>query len=90
MATMPEGLGVVEQHEWRSQNDPAYRDVHLAAPSTKRHHNSQEHTDGATAGGDQVDQLTGDDLEAAVRDANIEGRSTMTADEKRQARRDQA
>lgn len=34
-----------------------------------------------------IDDLKGDALERAVTDANIEGRSTMTADEKRAALR---
>jgi uncharacterized protein YdcH (DUF465 family) len=32
---------------------------------------------------DEIDQLKGDDLDNAVKDAEVEGHSTMTADEKR-------
>lgn len=37
---------------------------------------------------DPIDDLKGEDLEAAVADADIEGRSSMSAAEKRQALRD--
>lgn len=37
--------------------------------------------------GDEYDQLTGADLDKAAADADIEGRSEMTADEKREALR---
>ena len=37
---------------------------------------------------DDIDNLAGEDLEQAVRDADIAGRSEMTADEKRQALKD--
>lgn len=36
---------------------------------------------------DEYDELTGEDLDEAVRKADVEGRSTMTADEKRAALR---
>jgi hypothetical protein len=42
----------------------------------------------APAEGDKYDDLTGEDLDKAVAEADIEGRSSMTADEKRQALRD--
>lgn len=42
----------------------------------------------ADEGTDSIDQLKGDALEQAAADADIEGRSTMTADEKRAALRD--
>lgn len=37
---------------------------------------------------DPIDDLKGDDLEKAVQDADIEGRSDMNAEQKRQALRD--
>lgn len=76
--------GVVAQHRERMENDERYRKVALTPPSTKRHHNSQSQTDFA---GDAIDQLAGDDLDQATRDADIDGRSSMTADEKRDALR---
>lgn len=44
--------------------------------------------DANAGGGDAIDGLKGEDLENAVADADIEGRSSMSADEKRQALRD--
>jgi hypothetical protein len=41
--------GVLAQHRDRMDNDEHYRNIHLTPPSTKRHHNSQDHTD--VAGG---------------------------------------
>lgn len=99
-----ENLGVLGQHRARSENDPAYREAAMTAPSitdktgisakylpntapTKLSADQGKAT-AASDGPDKYDELTGDDLEQAVRDADIEGRSGMTADEKRQALRD--
>jgi hypothetical protein len=40
------------------------------------------------AGPDEIDDLKGDVLDAAVKEAEIEGASSLTAEEKRQALRD--
>lgn len=87
--------GVLEQHRERMENDEAYRKVALTPPSTKHHHNSQERTlfgekhseDRDQDATDPIADLAGDDLDQAARDADIEGRSSMTADEKRNALR---
>lgn len=44
----------------------------------------------AAAAPDEYDELKGDALDQAVADADIKGRASMTADEKRQALRDRA
>jgi hypothetical protein len=85
--------GVVQQHRERMENDETYRKVAMTPPSTKRHHNSQERTDlgesytETPSQDDAIAALAGDDLEQAVKNADIAGRSTMTADEKRAALR---
>lgn len=59
---------------------------HLAAQAPT----PDEDADASTGPGDEFSQLTGDDLDEAAAAADIEGRSTMTADEKRDALRDHA
>lgn len=46
-----------------------------------------QETGGAGPTGEDIDNLKGDALDKAVADANIEGRSSMSADEKRDALR---
>jgi len=45
------------------------------------------HISGSSSSTDDIAELKGDELDQAVKDAGIEGRSTMTADEKRDALR---
>lgn len=89
--------GVLKQHRDRMENDKAYREAALsinpdgAGGAALGKYNE---TDAPTSlsvdqqSSDKYADLTGDDLDKAVADANIEGRSSMTADEKRQALRD--
>lgn len=90
--------GVIEQHRTRAAEDSAYRESHLTPPGLKRGPANTETeaeakvlalapSDRPGNSGDDIDDLTGDDLENAVRDADIAGRSSMTADEKRAALR---
>lgn len=51
-----EPRGVLKRHFHRMENDQHYRDLVLTPPSTKRHHNSEDHRDntgGAAAKGDE-------------------------------------
>lgn len=102
-----EPKGVLAQHRERSENEPAYREAAMNAPSitdktgisakildgtaptvpAARHADAEAPADETS--GDEYDALSGEELDAAVRDADIPGRSSMTADEKRQALRDQ-
>lgn len=97
--------GVLKQHRDRMENDPAYRKAALSinpdgagGAALGKHLASDAPTSlsvdqgraGTASGRDRYDELSGDELEQAVRDADIEGRSTMTADEKRAALREAA
>lgn len=87
--------GVIAQHRDRMENDETYRNAALSidpdgpgGAALGKSLPSHEPTSLSVHRTDDIDQLAGDDLDQAVRDADIEGRSTMTADEKRAALRE--
>lgn len=70
-----------------SLTDPDAIDSNPIPPSAPGA-NMVDQTNSATVTStDAIDELSGDELDQAVRAANIEGRSSMTADEKRAALR---
>ena len=88
--------GVLEQHRRRMEEDEAYRRAALSidpnAPGGGALGKANDSDIPTSLSVDQsnVDDLAGEELDKAVAEANIEGRSSMTADEKRKALRDQA
>lgn len=87
--------GVLKQHRTRLEDDDAYRESALTPPGGEPSKfldtdapTSLSADQAGSGSGDDIDALAGDDLDAAVRDADIEGRSDMTAEQKRQALRD--
>ena len=100
-----ESKGVLAQHRDRSANETDYHDAAMTAPSiTDKTGISAKYlpgtaptvpaarhgSDANTSTSDQYADLKGDALDQAVKDAGITGYSSMSADEKRQALRDQA
>lgn len=78
LAINPEGAGGAALGKYLKTDAPTSLSVHR-----------QDAGAGAATTSDTswIDDLAGDDLDQAVRDADIEGRSSMNADEKRAALR---
>lgn len=83
LAINPEGAGGAALGKYLKTDAPTSLTIHQG-DTTRSASTSGTST---TVGSINWDELAGDDLDQAVKDADIPGRSSMTADEKRAALR---